>query len=84
MNSSSGSQAGSKKERQNWADVIAMDPLNKPEQEVSSSETTRDEVGTIENDTEDRNKESDSGGESDEFEPSESEQYDIIELDRGD
>jgi hypothetical protein len=88
--SRSDSPLGSKKKKQNCGDVIAIDPPSKPEQEVSSRGTTRDEVGTVEEDTEESSKESDhGGGESDDFvfddsEPSEPGQDDIIELDRAD
>lgn len=84
MTSSSDSQAGSDKERQNREDVIAIDPPpTTVEQEVNSTDTIRDEVGTVEDDAEDSSEELASGeGESDDSESSGPGQGDIIELDR--
>lgn len=72
MASSSSSQVGGKKKRKNCGDV-------------SSRDTIKDEVGTVEDDTEENSEEPDSGeGESDDSESSGSGQGDIIELDRQD
>src|ERR1700760_3566036 len=69
MESSSSSQVGGKRKRQNCGDVIVKDPLSKPEQEASSRDTIRDEVGTPEDDTEGNSEEPDSReGESDDSE----------------
>jgi hypothetical protein len=85
MASSSSSQVGGNKKRKNSGDVIVVDPQSKPEKEVTSRDTTRDEMGTVEDDTEENSEEPDSGeGESDDSESSGPGQDDIIELDRQD
>jgi hypothetical protein len=83
--SSSSSQVGSKKRRENCGDVIVTDPLSRLEQEMSSRDTINNEVGTVEDDTEENSDEPDSReGESDDSESSGPGQSDIIELDRQD
>jgi hypothetical protein len=84
MASSSSSQVGGNKKRKNCGDVIVINPQSKFEQ-VSSGDTTRDEVGTVEDDTEKNSEEPDPGeGESDDSESSGPGQGDIIGLDRQD
>ena len=85
MASSSSSRVGGNKKKKNCGDVIVIKPQSKVEQEVSSGDTTRDEVGTVEDDTEKNSEEPDSGeGESDDSESSGPGQGDIIGLDRQD
>ena len=85
MASSSGNQVGGKKKRKTSGDVIVIDPLSKLGQDVSSRDTVRDEVETVEDDTEENSEEPDSGeGESDDSESSGPGHGDIIELDRQD
>ncbi|RDL38790.1 uncharacterized protein BP5553_03130 [Venustampulla echinocandica] len=85
MASGSSSQVGGDKKRQNRGDVSVIDPASTLEQEVSSGDTIKDEVGTVEDDAEENGEEPDSGeGESDDSESSGPGQGDIIELDRED
>jgi len=79
MASSSGSHVGGQKKRKNCGDMIAINPLSKLEQN-----TTKDGVGTVDDDIDKNSEKSYSEGEIDDFESPEWEQGDILELDRKD